>query len=193
MRKVAITGGLACGKSSVCHFFAECGAFVINTDKIVHQLLVSTSLIGKKVVELLGADVLVEGEISREEVANKVFNDPFLLRKLEALLHPAVKDVLQQAYEQAQRTKAKFFVVELPLLFESQQNWDMDVTVAVVSDEVLCRQRFRALSGDDITYEARVKRQLSQEEKGRRADYVIENNGSLTELREQVHELANKL
>jgi len=81
--KIAITGGVASGKSSVCRFFQELGAYVVNADAIVHKLLDPSSDLGKQIIQLFGT-------LSRKRLSEIVFEDPEKLEKLEKLLHPAV-------------------------------------------------------------------------------------------------------
>ena len=86
LRKIAVTGGIASGKSTVCHLFEKLGAYTVSADAIVHQLLDPTQSLGKKVIVLLGPDVVIEGQLSRERIAQKVFCNPCLLKKLEKLI-----------------------------------------------------------------------------------------------------------
>ncbi len=87
LEKVAITGGLSCGKSSVCRYFKELGAYVISADEIVHQLLIPTNELGQEVIALLGKDIAVNGTIDRSMIAKKVFENKTLLLSLEKLIH----------------------------------------------------------------------------------------------------------
>ena len=120
LRKIAITGGLSCGKSSVCRIFKELGAYVISADEVVHQLLSPTTNLGRQVISLLGADIVVDKQIDRSKIAKKVFKQPALLQSLENLLHPAVRDEIEKQYQQiANQPSPPLFVVEIPLLFET--------------------------------------------------------------------------
>lgn len=198
--KIAITGGLACGKSSVTRIFSDLGAHVIYADEIVHQLLRSpNTTIGKQVIALLGPDIVIDGMIDRKEIAKKVFNHSALLRSLENILHPAVREEIQRYYEMlnerqpATPEKRELFVAEVPLLFESKGEAFFDFTIAVMAPEEECRRRFAAATGlSDTEYAGRMARQLPQEEKGRRADFIINNDGSLQALRQAVAVLYNK-
>ena len=94
-KKIAITGNLASGKSTVCQFFKEQGAYVVSSDEIVHQLLSPETNIGKKVIALLGKDIVVEDRLNREAIAKIVFRDRQLLLRLEELLHPEVQKEIE--------------------------------------------------------------------------------------------------
>src|SRR3989344_834415 len=96
LKKIAITGGVASGKTSVCRFLQELGAFVVNADVIVHELLVPGTDLGQQIIRQFGPEVLQNGEISRRVIAEKVFEDPQQLLKLEKLLHPAVLHKIQE-------------------------------------------------------------------------------------------------
>ena len=76
LRKVAVTGGLSCGKSSVCRIFKELGAYVVSADEIVHRLLSTKTNLGQQVISLLGKEIITNGKINRSTIAKKVFNDP---------------------------------------------------------------------------------------------------------------------
>lgn len=191
LKKVAVTGGLSCGKSSVCRLFKELGAYVVNADEIVHQLLSPEAPIGQQVIKLIGPDIVVNRQIDRSKIAKKVFNDPKLLRSLEEILHPAVTDEIKKQYQQAQtQGSASLFVVEIPLLFETdlgQFNGQYDATIAVIADPAVCRRRFQESTRyDKDEFNKRMARQLSPEEKARRADFVIRNDGSFEDLRQAV-------
>lgn len=195
MKKVAITGGLSCGKSSVCRFFEALGAYVVSADEIVHQLLSPETSLGKKVVNLLGPNIVRNGQFDRKEIAKLVFEDLTKLGALEGLVHPEVRVEIQRRFEEEQKKgRQKLFVAEIPLLFESHGERDYDYTIAVVADEGVCQQRFQKASGNDSEeYLRRMNRQWSQEEKARLATFVIHNNGDLDQLKTAVEDLVPRL
>ena len=114
LKKAAVTGGLASGKTTVCRFFQEFGAYVLDADAIVHQLLDSTTPLGKDLMALLGADVIVKGVFDREAIAQKVFCDAALLKKLEEYLHPAVQKEIDAHTQRASEQKYPLFIAEIP-------------------------------------------------------------------------------
>mgnify|MGYP000473364418 CR=1 FL=1 len=188
LKKVAVTGGLSSGKSSVCRFFKELGAYVISADEIVHQLLTPQTPLGQQVVDLLGNDIIVDGKIDRSKTASKVFNNAKLLKGLEDLLHPAVRKKTQEEYQKAlTKGDASLFVVEIPLLFETGNEKEYDATIAVISDPKASMERFYYSTGyGEDEYKRRMARQLSPEEKSKRAHFIIHNNGSLADLKNAV-------
>jgi dephospho-CoA kinase len=215
LKKVAVTGGLACGKSTVCHFLAECGAYVISADQIVHQLLSPHTRLGKKVIQQLGSDVVVNDQFDREAIAKKVFNHAPLLQALEKILHPGVIQEINKIYRQVQKRQAQkkqaqkrqtqkehktsLFVVEIPLLFEIAAEKDYDAIITIVSDTSIAESRFTERTGLDASqFHERMARQLPIEEKAARANFVrtsfvIYNNGSLEELKQATEVIFNNL
>ncbi|MFN0065423.1 MAG: dephospho-CoA kinase [Chlamydiales bacterium] len=190
MRKVAVTGQIASGKSSFCRFLEECGAFVMSADQVVRQLLSPRSPIGKKVIELLGAEIVAGESLDRAIIAQKVFNNPSLLRKLEELLHPEVLKQMNQTYEQVVRDRLSYplFVCEVPLLFESGMERCFDVVIVVISEQVRLPN-----SMTEQEYLQRQKRFLPTKEVVERADFVISNQGTMGDLKREAQKTFNFL
>lgn len=187
LKKVAITGGVASGKTSACQFFRELGAYVVNADSIVHELLKPDTSLGQQVIQLLGPDVLHHGKIDRKRVAQKVFGDLERLKALEKLLHPAVLCRIEELYRDAiEEGSHTCFIVEIPLLYEIGLESFYDVIITVQTEEHFARQRFAKEGFQSQEYDQRMKRQFPSREKASRADYVLQNNGSLEDLRKQV-------
>lgn len=196
LRKVAITGGLSCGKSSVCRFFKELGAYVISSDDIVHHLLSTDANLGQEIIKLLGTGVIANQKLDRSRIAQIVFHDFTLLKALENILHPAVYHEIEKKYQQQanQNHPPPLFIAEVPLLFESDGEKYFDYTVVVKANPEVCAERYQKSSGHALQeFEKRMSRQLPTSEKAGRADYVIENNGSLEELKQNTVELFQKL
>lgn len=195
LRKVAVTGGLSCGKSSVCRFFKKFGAFVVNADEIVHRLLSPETNLGQRVIQLIGSDIIINNQIDRSKIAQKVFNQPSLLHALEQILHPAVQEEIEKQYEQANQEKTgKLFVAEIPLLYEAGMEGFYDAVITVAADPMISKERFQKTTGKSAEeFEKRSKQQMQINEKAQKADYVIINNGSLQELEDKTKKLMNLL
>ena len=192
-RKIAVTGGLASGKSTVCRILKELGAFTVDADVIVHQLLSPTSDVGKQVIDLLGATIITENRIDRTKVANIVFKQPALLNALEKILHPEVQKCIDSEYEHLAQ-QFSLFVAEIPLLFETNLETRFDTVIAVTAPPFLARQRFAAKTGyEPIEYDRRNARLLSPQEKARQAHYHIRNDGNEATLKKQVENILKKL
>lgn len=192
LKKIAITGGVASGKTTVSQFFRELGAFVVSADAIVHELLHTATDLKQKVIRQLGTDILENGQISRTKVAERVFKDPEQLKALEEILHPAVLKRIEELYKSVTESgKYTSFVVEIPLLFEIGGESFYDVVVAVIADEAIARRRFEKAGFQKQEYDQRMKRQISPYQKSARADYILYNNSSLDDLKRQVASLNN--
>lgn len=193
-KKIAVTGGLSCGKSSVCRLLKELGATVVSADEIVHQLLSSQVSFGQQVIKLLGSDIVVDGHIDRSRIAKKVFDNQTLLISLEKILHPAVKNEIERAYQNTlAKDQNQLFVAEIPLLFESDLG-EFDAVIAVIAEDSICKQRFEHSTGyKQDEFDKRMARQLSPEEKAQKADFVIRNDGSFEDLRQTVKTFYKKL
>lgn len=195
LKKGAVTGGISSGKSTVCRYFQELGAHVVSADEIVHQLLLMDKKIIQEVISLLGIDILSDNRIDRAKVAKKVFNQPSLLNSLEGILHPAVQKEIKKQYElKNKEAKTALFIAEIPLLFETESKKDFDFTIAVLSDTKVCEDRFHLSTGyEKEEFHKRKQRQLDNLTKSNLADYVIFNNGSLNDLRDEVTKLYKEL
>ncbi len=188
LTKVAVTGGLSSGKSTVCSMFEELGAYVVSADEIVHQLLSPDSAIGQKIIQQLGSSIVSDRQFNRKKIADIVFTEPQKLKELEAILHPAVFAEVEKRYQEIKlKNKYALFVAEIPLLYESHTQDDYDVVITVSSSSELCKERFLAKgqrSSDE--FNLRVSQQLDPNEKANKSDYVIINNSTLSELKKQV-------
>lgn len=195
LKKVAVTGGLACGKSSVCRLFKEFGAYIVSTDDIVHQLLSPESIIGRKIIDLLGSGILSNGLFDHKKIASKVFNSLRELQELEKIIHPAVLENVKEKYDTVSvHSSHTVFIAEIPLLFEVGAESYFDKTIAVTSDNSICCKRFQdktRYSRED--YEKRMAMQLPPQEKADKADFVIVNNTSLGELKPRVKAIFDEI
>lgn len=188
LKKIAVTGGLSAGKSTVCEILKELGAYLVSADKITHQLLSPGTATAQKIVNLLGSDVINGNELDRKKIAAKVFSEPNLLDALEKIIHPAVFNEIEQKYKQAsQEKKHTLFVAEIPLLYEAEEENAFDVIIAVNASEDLCRKRYvEKTHRPDEEFDKRMLRQISPEHKAKKAHYAIQNNGSFEELKNEV-------
>ena len=190
LKKIAITGGLASGKSTVCQFFQELGAYVINADTIVHEILETQTDLGPKILRTLGSDIFHNGKFDRKKIADKVFRNADRLRELENILHPELLQEIARRYKKVcQEKKYTSFVVEMPLLYEIGAETFYDVCITVLADEQTAKKRFQARGHTEQEYEERMSHQIAPPIKAQKAHYTIINNGSLTDLRHEVQKL----
>ncbi|MEC4684384.1 MAG: dephospho-CoA kinase [Nitrospirota bacterium] len=185
---VGLTGCFGCGKSTVLKLFEELGATVLSADSIVHDLL-KRSEVRNSIVEMFGPDILVKGEIVRKKLSEKVFSDETKRKKLEKLLHPLVLETIEQNYKKAANLTSNteiIMVVEIPLLFETGFDKGVDAVVVVRAEADVVRERLRRKGFSDEEIRVRAAAQLPVDEKASRADYVIDNTGSLDDTERQV-------
>jgi dephospho-CoA kinase len=186
---IGLTGGIAAGKSEALAAFGRLGASTISSDAVVHELLDSPE-VRDRLTERWGTEIAPAGSVDRGRVGEIVFEQPGELAWLEAELHPRVGERIA-AWRRSLDSDTEFGVVEVPLLFEAAMADAFDVTVAVVADDETRRRR-AAKRGQGLV-EERDARQLDQDEKARRADHVIRNDGSIDDLERQLSELLAKL
>ncbi len=193
--KIAVTGSLSSGKTTVCNIFKDKGAYYISADAIIHKLLSNQSYLKQKIINLLGKAVIVNDELHRKKIAQKVFNNSQLLQDLEKILHPEVKKEIENEYKKFQTGQHdSLFVVEFPLLFEVGDNDCYDVVITVICDVELSQERFKKSTGyTDEEYDLRMVRQMNPKEKAKKADIVIKNNGSFEDLKQTVEQVFSNL
>lgn len=188
-RFVGLTGGIGAGKSEALAAFERLGAATLATDRVTHELLdddeVRAALIGR-----WGDEIAPGGNIDRNRVGEIVFADPEELAFLEGVLHPRVGAHVFE-WRQNLASDTDLAVVEVPLLFEAAMDDAFDATVAVVADDRIREARLRERGQPGL--EGREDRQLNQEEKERRADHVIRNEGSLDELESKVRDVIDEI
>jgi len=195
LKKIAVTGGLATGKTTVCQLFKELGAYVVSADEIVHQLLSPSTSVGQQVIHLLGPEIIRDEKFDRKKIAQLVFSDPSLLCALEKELHPAVFTEIEKRYNQASKEKKyPLFFAEIPLLYEVGKEEQFDSVISVEAKKNLALERFRKQKNESKQeFEKRMERQLPTGHKAAKADFVIENNGDLEDLRAKVKTLYREL
>jgi dephospho-CoA kinase len=180
---VGLTGGLAAGKSEALQALGELGAATLSTDAVVHELLASEE-IRAQLVERFGDEIAPGGEVDRSQVAERVFGDPDQREWLEGILWPRVGERVMswRGEVDAAQPAPVAAVVEVPLLFEAGMEGAFDHTVAVIAEESVREERAGARGHTALA--SRTGRQLPQDEKAQKADFVVRNDGSLDELKE---------
>lgn len=186
---IGLTGGIAAGKSEALAVFGRLGAATISSDAVVHELLGTEPLLSR-LAERWGEDVVADGTVDRGRIGSIVFADPGELEWLEAQIHPLVGERIG-SWLVTLPDETEVAVVEVPLLFESGMEAVFDTTVAVIAtDEV---RRERAAGRGHALVDEREARQLAQAEKATRAEHVVENDGSVEDLKRELSVLIEKL
>lgn len=182
---IGLTGGIAAGKSEALRALRRLGAATLSTDEVVHDLLAGDEL-RDQVVERLGEGVLRGDRLDRGAIADAVFERPDERAWLEGLLWPRVGERVAEwrSHHERREPPPAAAIVEAPLLFEAGMEAVFDATIAVVADEET-RER-RASERGHRALESRTARQLDQDQKARRADFVVENDGDLGDLEESL-------
>ena len=187
-RCVALTGGIACGKSAAAEIWRRLGAEVLDADDVVHGMLAAGGEAVGAVAAAFGPEVVgADGGIDRGRLGRIVFADEDSRRRLERLLHPEV-DRRMRAWAEEIRREGRVGVAVVPLLFEAGLEKGWDATYCVASDEQRTMERLagRGLAPEEAR--ARIASQWPVREKAARADRVIENDGSLAELEKRCRE-----
>jgi dephospho-CoA kinase len=189
---VGLTGGIGSGKSEALEACRRLGAAVLSTDQVVHDLL-GEDEVRDLLTERWGDRVLRDGQIDRDAVADVVFERPEELNWLESVLFPRVGERVAawRASLEQMEEGPEVAVVEVPLLFEAGIEGIFDAVVAVVAEEETRRRR--AAARGHRAQAGRTTRQLPQSEKARRADFVVQNDGTLEDLEEEMRSVLNAL
>lgn len=179
--RVAVTGGLGCGKSSLGRLLAERGAEVVDADDIVHHLQQPGGVLSAAVGREFGAEFLKpDGSVDRPRLAALVFANAGLLARLNVISHPPVRDWFRSWRGAPSNGWAK--VALIPLLFESGWETDWDATVCVACRPEIQRERLRGRGWSDEEVRRRMVAQWPLDEKRRRADIVVDNSDGWDEF-----------
>lgn len=178
---IALTGGIATGKSTVASLLALHGLRVIDADAIAHRLLDENSA---WVAESFGAQFVENGKVLRSELGKVIFSDAEAKAKLEAFLHPKIRAAIEE--ESIRQDAFKFpYLIDIPLYFETQA-YPIKDSVVVYAPKVIQLQRFMKRSGfDEPEALRRIESQMDIEEKKQRATWVIDNSGDLKHLQDE--------
>ena len=188
MKLIGLTGAIGSGKSSVSALFARKGAIIIDGDGIAKQLQQKGSATLQKMVNEFGDILLETGELDRAKVAQLVFGDADLLKRLNAIMHPAISaEILRQI--EANTATDNVVVLDMPLLVENPREGMSGLVVVDVDPEVAISRlvQFRNMNEDDAR--RRMASQASREDRLKLADRVIDNSGSPDALDAQVDEV----
>ena len=193
-RIIGITGGIASGKSTVTEFLRQQGYQVIDADQVVHELQEPGGRLYQALLSTFGSSILQEdGRLDRPKLGAMIFGNPELLAQSSQIQNQIIREDLAGRRDLLAETEDIFFM-DLPLLFELQyedwfdQIWLVDVTVETQLSRLMSRN---ALSQEEA--EKRIAAQLSLREKRKRADVLIDNNGSLEATRQQIRDALQKL
>jgi dephospho-CoA kinase len=184
---LGLTGSLGMGKSTTAGFFAEAGIPVHDADAAVHRLYAGEAAAA---IEAAFPGTATAGKVDRAKLATRVLDNPEALRKLEALIHPLVREAETLFLAKAEARGAKIAVLDIPLLFETGADQRVDATVVVSAPDDV--QKSRVLERPGMTPEkldVLLARQIPDSEKRRRADFVVDTSRGFEAARTQVKEI----
>lgn len=196
MKIIGITGGVGAGKSTVLDYLKrEFQAEILQTDLVGHLVMEPGQICYERIVEQFGREILQEdGRIDRKKLGAIVFANDFLLKELNGIVHPAVKEyVLEQIRLAAQRT-CRLFVVESALLFDDDYDAICQEVWYIYASEAERSKRLRQERGySDDRIQGIMKNQAKEEFFRSHSDFVVENNGDLEETCRQIRERIQKI
>jgi len=184
LKKIAITGGVATGKTQALKIFKKLGSYTINSDDIVHNLL-KNKKIKLQIIKKFGKKILEKGKIDRKKLAKIVFANKKTLTILEKIIHPQVIYEIEKEYEKVKNKNFVFFVVEVPLLFEIGFQKYFDITITLIAKEEFAKKRYKYKD-----YIIRKKRQWSLKEKEKLSDFTITNNQTISSLEKKIKKVS---
>ena len=192
MLKVALTGGIGSGKTAVTDYLSSLDVVVLDADQFAHEVTARGEDAVDEIVKALGSAVLSpDGGLDRVAIRKLVFADPEKRAELEAIVHPRVR---QKMNEVAKRTTASYVIFSIPLLVETRQSENFDHVVVVESPRELRAKRVLERNGlDHDVFSAIDGVQASDVERRRAANDIIQNDGSLQSLYTQVDALHRRL
>jgi len=190
-RVIGLTGGMGSGKSTVSQLLAEFGAVVIDADKVGHEAYQHGTKTWQELVAAFGEQIVAaDGSIDRKKLGVIVFGSPEQLARLNRIVHPRMFEMMQGRIEQHRRQGVKVVVLDAAILFEA--NWTplVEEVWVVVASEAAVVVRARARTGlPEEQIRSRLHSQMPVEDKIKRADVVIRNEGTVEDLRKQVEGL----
>jgi dephospho-CoA kinase len=187
MLKVALTGGIGSGKSTVADFLDELGAYVIDSDQLARDVVERGTPGYEAVLAAFGDGILTDGEIDRAKLAEIVFKDAAARATLESIIHPLVRDA---AEKMVKSLPADAVVInQIPLLVETDGAKRFDFVITVSADEGVRRRRLIERGMKDYEITKRLAAQVNDAARETIAHSVVRNNGSIDELHQVVEEL----
>lgn len=196
MPLIALTGGIASGKSTIARRLAEHGAVIIDADQIVRDVQSPGSPVLERIAEAFGTAVLApDGTLDRAALGAKVFGDAGLLARLNAIVHPAVREESQRRFDAALADDAEAVVIyDVPLLVEARVDDPWDLIVVAHAPAEVRRQRLVDLRGmDESAAQDRIDAQVSDDRRLAIADVVIDTSDTLERTLEQTDALWERI
>ena len=189
MLNVALTGGIGSGKSAVAEFLQECGAVIMDSDQLARDVIERGTEGFEAILTAFGDTVLTDGEIDRSTLAEIVFQDENQRKKLEAIIHPLVREAAESLMKKLPSDSV--VINQIPLLVETNGAKRFDYIITVSASEDLRRQRLLQKGLKDYEITKRMQAQVNDAAREEIADSIIKNEGSLEDLERIVENLWN--
>lgn len=191
MIKLGLTGSIGMGKSATAQMFRDAGVPVHDSDAEVHRLYAGEAA---PLIEAAFPGTVKNGVVDRAALGARVLGDDAAMKRLEAIIHPLVRQATVDFVQKAERSGHALAVLDVPLLFEVGRDRDCDAVVVVSADPAVQRERVLARPGmTDEKFQAILARQIPDSEKRRRADYVIDTGQGFDAARRAVEGLIKTL
>lgn len=195
---LGLTGGIASGKSTVSNIFEKLGIEVVDADRIAREVSESQEVVAK-LVDLFGGEILADPEerdkkkrIDRKKLREVVFSHRENVKKINEIIHPRVIEVFEG--RRRANLPGEIIIFDIPLLFEAGLEYMCDRVVVVSADRRTQIERVAARDGGSLeTAENIIDNQMTGEEREKRADYIIKNQGNLRELEDKVVEIYERI
>ena len=204
MKIIGLSGGIASGKNAVANIFFELGIEVFDADAVVHNLYLQD----QEIIKLVAQNFLesFDGKIINRQILSSIISkNPDQIHVLEKIIHPKIREIYQNFLEKNLQKKADFVVINIPLLLESNQ-YKTDKIIAIIADEKTRQDRYiqRVVAdlknaNPDLINELKNKflmlknKQISDEERIKKADFIIYNDGDLADLKQKTLDVYQKL
>lgn len=187
---VGLTGGIGSGKSTVAKLFLQLGIPVYNSDEVAKELMNNSDSIQSKIIQLLGKEAIMGGQINRSFIAKKVFGNKKLLEHLNAIVHPEVKSHFSKWLK---NQNTKYVIKESALIFENNMQNQFDFIIVVLSDTKERINRIIERDGRSLKQiKAIIEKQTSDDLRCSLADYIIHNQ-TIEELKAQVKNINHQI
>ncbi|GAB4541095.1 MAG: dephospho-CoA kinase [Thermodesulfovibrionia bacterium] len=192
---IALTGGFGSGKTTVLRLFKRLGAFTVDIDNIVHDVLKRRDVI-KDVIALLGGDVIRRSSkgvsVNRRKIAERIFDDIEKRRGIEGIIHPLVLEEIINIKSRF-RHREGLLVFEIPLLYEARFDIYFDKTIVVYCDRRTAMKRLIKKGFKESEAMKRIKAQLPIEKKVMLADFIIDNSNGIKKTEDQIRRIFKKV
>ncbi len=188
MKIIGLTGGIGSGKSTAAQFLKALGAAVIDLDKVGHEVYKKGGGVYPQLLNAFGEGILAaDGEIDRTRLGKIVFGSPEALKRLNSIVHPAIDKIVDKATGENRRKGVEVMVLEAAAMLEAERAWQVDEIWVIAAPETAVIQRIKGRSNynEEVARE-RIKSQMTNGERFKKANVVIMNDGTPEALKEKV-------